>query len=75
MHTNNLEGKNVKLMFCIVLRLDEVAKDSVNMWYEEEKKYKYKKAVFKSGTGHFTQVEKKEIILNNFQITLCRLHA
>jgi hypothetical protein len=69
MHTNNLEGKNVKLMmFCIVLRFGEVAKDSVNMWYGEEKKYKYKKAVFTSGTGHFTQVEKKEIILNNFQI-------
>ncbi|XP_028414952.1 protein PRY1-like isoform X2 [Dendronephthya gigantea] len=37
-------------------KFDEVGKDSVNMWYDEEKKYQYRNPGFKSGTGHFTQV-------------------
>ena len=41
-------------------KFDDVAKDSVNMWYSEEKKYQYKNSGFKSGTGHFTQMVWKE---------------
>ena len=59
--------KNTELIFSAVDRFGDIAKDAVNMWYNEEKKYQYKNAGFASGTGHFTQVkiQNEQILFQN----------
>ena len=37
-------------------KFESAGEEATNMWYEEVKKYDFKKSGFKSGTGHFTQV-------------------
>ena len=47
------QGENIAMF---TGKFESAGEEATNMWYEEVKKYDFKKSGFKSGTGHFTQV-------------------
>lgn len=56
-HSGGSEGENLHFFFSSeAVSADELAEQAVSHWYNELKKYNYKRPGFSGTTGHFTQV-------------------
>ncbi|PSM31125.1 CAP family protein [Haliangium sp. UPWRP_2] len=56
-HSGGEEGENLHFFFSTEsISADELAEQAVSHWYNEIKKYNYKRPGFSGTTGHFTQV-------------------
>lgn len=56
-HSGGNDGENLHFFFSSeAISAEELAEQAVSHWYNEIKKYNYKRPGFSGATGHFTQV-------------------